>query len=241
MTLAGALLLQHLEALACVTLAQVVRPGAPVLYGAFTSNVDMRSGAPAFGTPEAFKAAIAGGQLARHVGLPWRCSGSSSSNTEDAQGGYETMTNTMGALLGGANFVMHAAGWQEGGLCASYEKFVLDVEMLQMLAESFQPVPMTDDDLAVDAIAGVAPGGHFFGEPHTLARYGDAFHEPIVFTRQNFGQWTEEGSTTAAQRANRVWKQVLADFEPPPMDDAIAAELDDFVARRTREGGAQPD
>ncbi len=240
-SLAGALLLQHTEVLAAVTLSQIVRPGAPVLYGAFTSNVDMRSGSPAFGTPEAFKGAIASGQLARHVGLPWRSSGSSSSNVEDAQGGYETMMNTSGAILGGANVIMHAAGWQEGGLCASLEKFVLDVEMLQMFAESFQPIDMADEELAYDAIAAVAPGGHFFGTDHTLARYEHAFYEPLVFTRQNIGQWTDEGSSTASQRANKVWKATLDAFQAPAVAAGVLDELDDFVARRIAEGGAAPD
>ncbi len=241
MTLPGALLLQHLELLAAVTLSQLARPGAPVVYGAFTSNVDMRSGAPAFGTPEAMKGALASGQLARHINLPWRSSGSSTSNTEDAQGGYETMMNMYGAVLGGANMIVHAAGWQEGGLCASYEKFILDVEMLQMIAESFSPIDMAHDELAYDAIATVPPGGHFFGTEHTSTRYATAFYEPIVFTRQSFGQWADAGSTTAAERASSVAKSALAAFAAPPIDDAIVAELDDFVGRRISEGGANPD
>jgi trimethylamine--corrinoid protein Co-methyltransferase len=240
-SLAGALLLQHVEVLASVALAQTVRAGAPVVYGAFTSNVDMRSGSPAFGTPEAFKGAVASGQLARHIGLPLRSSGSSSSNVEDAQAGYETMMNTSGALFGGANVIMHAAGWQEGGLCASFEKLVLDVEMLQMFAETFAPLDATEPELAYDAIAEVAPGGHFFGSSHTLDRYDRAFYEPLVFSRQNVGQWIDEGSTTASMRASGVVRATLARFEPPPIDDAVIAELDDFVARRTAAGGAQPD
>ena len=240
-SLAGALLLQHVEVLAAVTLAQTVRPGAPVVYGAFTSNVDMRSGSPAFGTPEAFKGAVASGQLARHIDLPMRSSGSSSSNVEDAQAGYETMMNTSGALFGGANIVMHAAGWQEGGLCASFEKLVLDVEMLQMFAESFAPIDATDPELAYDAIAEVAPGGHFFGSSHTLERYDRAFYEPLVFSRHNLGQWIDEGSPTASVRANTVVRATLERFQPPAIDDATLAELDDFVARRTAEGGANPD
>ena len=193
------------------------------------------------GTPEAMKAALASGQLARHVGLPWRSSGSSSSNVEDAQAGYETMMNMSGAVLGGANVIMHAAGWMEGGLCSSYEKFVLDVEMLQMLAETFQPIDMASDELAYDVIADVVPGGHFFGTEHTLERYEHAFRDPLVFTRANFGQWTDEGSTTASQRAHRVWQDTLRSFEAPPIDDAIAAEVGDFAARRIAEGGATPD
>ncbi len=240
-SMAGALLLQHLEVLASVTLAQLTRRGAPVMYGAFTSNVDMRSGSPAFGTPEAWQGALASGQLARHMGLPWRSSGSSTSNVEDAQAGYETMMNTWGAVLGGANLVMHSAGWQEGGLCTSFEKLILDVEMLQMIAEAFQPIDTSTDELAYDAIAAVPPGGHFFGTAHTLARYERAFYDPMVFTRQNFGQWTEGGATTASTRAHGVWKRTLAAYQPPPTDEAVLAELDDFVARRTAEGGALPD
>ncbi|MBA3361102.1 MAG: trimethylamine methyltransferase family protein [Acidimicrobiia bacterium] len=237
-SLAGALVLQHAEALAGITLSQITRPGAPVVYGAFTSNVDMRSGAPAFGTPEAVKAAFASGQLARYIGLPWRSSGVCTSNTPDAQAGYETMMNMMGAALGGANFILHTAGWLESGLSASYEKFILDVEMAQMFAELFSPLDSSPEEMAIEAIATIQPGGHFFGIEHTLERYEKAFYEPVVFGRQNFGQWEEAGSLTAAQRANAVWKQVLADFEPPPLDDWIRQELDDFVGRRSAEGGA---
>jgi len=239
-TLAGALTLQHAEALAGIALGQIVRPGSPVVYGAFTSNVDMRSGAPAFGTPEAVKAALASGQLARHIGLPWRSSGSCTSIVADSQAGYETMMNMMGAVLGGANMILHAAGWVESGLSASFEKFVLDVEMVQMFAEVFQPLAASAEDIAADAISSVEPGGHFFGTEHTLERYDTAFYEPIVFSRDNFGQWEESGSPTATERANAVWKQVVADFEPPPIDDAVREELDDFIERRTAEGGALP-
>jgi trimethylamine---corrinoid protein Co-methyltransferase len=240
-TLAGALALQHAEALGGITLTQVVRPGAPVVYGAFTSNVDMRSGAPAFGTPEGFKAAVASGQLARHIGVPWRSSGVSTSNVPDAQSGYETMMNMMGAISGGANLILHTAGWLESGLSASFEKFILDIEMLQIFAETFQTLVVSEAELAVDAIGRVDPGSHFFGVEHTLERYATAFYEPIVFSRLNFEQWSEEGSLTAADRATRVWKRILGDFEPPSMDAAVAEELDAFVSRRTAEGGALPD
>ena len=239
-SLAGALTLQHAEALAGITLAQVAKPGTPVIYGAFTSNVDMRSGAPAFGTPEAFKAAIVSGQLARHLNLPWRSSAVNTSNAPDAQGAYETMINLFGALQGGANMVIHAAGWLESGLSASYEKFVMDVEVLQIVAETYLPVEVSTEEIGLDAIAGVAPGGHFFGAPHTLERFRSAFYEPILFGRSNFEQWVEDGQLTATQRANGVWKEVLASFEPPPIDSAIAAALTDYVERRRSEGGALP-
>lgn len=240
-SLAGALLLQHAEALAAITLAQLTRPGAPIVYGGFTSNVDLRSGSPAFGTPEAVRGAIATGQLARLIDVPWRSSGSSASPIEDAQGAWETMFNLQGALRGGANLILHSAGWQEGGLVASFEKLILDTEMLRTIVESWQPIDTTDAELAFDAIAGVEPGGHFFGEPHTLERFETAFYDPLVATRASFEQWTEEGALDARTRANAVWKQRLAEYEQPPIDDAIAAELDDFVERRIVEGGAPPD
>lgn len=240
-TLAGALVLQHMEVLAAITLAQIVRPGAPVLYGAFTSNVDMKSGSPAFGTPEAMKGALASGQLARHVGVPWRSSGSSASNSVDAQAGYETMTNTYGAFLAGANWIMHAAGWQEGGLSASYEKFITDIEMCQMIAEVCQPVKVDDDELALEAITDVGPGGHFFGTEHTLVRFEQAFYQPVVFARTNYEQWVEEGSQRTDERATAVWEKVLAEYEAPPIDSAVRAAMDDFVAQRTAQGGAAPD
>ena len=240
-TLAGALTLQHAEALAGITLTQAVRPGAPVVYGAFTSNVDMKSGAPAFGTPEYFKAAVAGGQLARHVGLPYRSSAPNASNAPDAQAMYETMMSLFGAVLGGCNVLLHAAGWLEGGLTASKEKFILDVEVLQMLAETFQPFVVDDAEIGLDVIGETAPGGHFFGGAHTLERYRTAFYEPLVSDWANYGQWVEAGSRDATQRANETWKRVLAEFEPPALDDAIAAELHEFVARRTAEGGAPPE
>ncbi len=240
-TLAGALVLQHMEVLAAVTLAQLAKPGAPVLYGAFTSNVDMKSGSPAFGTPEAMKGAIASGQLARHVELPWRSSGSSTSNSVDAQAGYETMANTYGALLGGANWIQHAAGWQEGGLSASFEKFIVDVEMCQIIADWFKPVEVNEATLALDAITDVGPGGHFFGTQHTLDRYETAFYQPLVFERTNFEQWTEEGSRRADQRAELTWRNALENYEQPALDPGVMAEMQDFVARRSAKGGAAPD
>jgi trimethylamine--corrinoid protein Co-methyltransferase len=240
-SLAGALTLQHAEALAAVTLTQAVRSGAPVVYGAFTSNVDMKSGAPAFGTPEYFKAAVAGGQLARHVGLPYRSSAPNASNAPDAQAMYETMMSLFGAVLGGCNVLIHAAGWLEGGLTASKEKFVLDAEVLQMVAETFQPLVVDDAEIGLDVIGETAPGGHFFGGAHTLERYRTAFYEPLVSDWTNYGQWVEAGSRDATQRANETWKRVLAEFEPPAMDSAIAEELHEFVARRTAEGGAPPE
>jgi trimethylamine--corrinoid protein Co-methyltransferase len=151
------------------------------------------------------------------------------------------MMSLFGAVLGGCNLLIHAAGWLEGGLTASKEKFVLDVEVLQMLAETFQPLVVDDDEIALNAIGETPPGGHFFGGEHTLQRYRTAFYAPLVSDWSNFGQWTEAGARDATQRANETWKRALAEFEPPPLDDAIAAELEEFVERRTAEGGAPPE
>jgi trimethylamine--corrinoid protein Co-methyltransferase len=239
-TIPGALVLQHAEALAGITLAQVVRPGAPVVYGSFTSNVDMKSGAPAFGTPEFVQAAFGAGQLARHIKLPWRGSAATASNAPDEQSVYEYAMSAWGSILGGVNMMIHAAGWLEGGLTASMEKYILDIELLQNFAQIFRPLECGEAELAFEAIASVDPGGHFFGCEHTMARYKTAFYEPFVSDWSNFGTWSENGSKTATQRANEIWKRILRDFEPPPMDEAVAEALRDFIQRRTSQGGAPP-
>ncbi|MBU6379433.1 MAG: trimethylamine methyltransferase family protein [Gammaproteobacteria bacterium] len=239
-TIAGALTLAHAEALAGLALAQMVRPGAPIIYGSFTSNVDMKSGSPAFGTPEYVKASFGAGQLARHIGLPWRSSNATAANCADAQSAYESQMSLWGALLGGCNYMLHAAGWLEGGLTTSYEKFILDIEMLQMFAEVFQPVGADRDDIALEAIAEVGAGGHFFGCAHTMARYRTAFYAPLVSDWQNFGQWQASGAKTATERAAQIWRQSVEAYQPPPRDPAVVEALNDFVARRTAEGGAPP-
>lgn len=237
-TLAGALVLQNAEALAGIALAQIARPGAPVCYGSFTSNVDMRSGSPAFGTPEYTKAAFASGQLARRYGLPLRSSGVTTSNAPDAQAAYEMQMALWGALMGGTNLLLHGAGWLESGLTASAEKFIIDVEMLQMFAELFKPVEISEAALAVDAIAEVGPGGHFFGTQHTLERFETAFYSPLLSDWRNFETWQEDGGMDAAKRANRLYKETVAAHEPPPLDPARLEAIDAFIARRTEEGGA---
>ncbi|MGI9606734.1 MAG: trimethylamine methyltransferase family protein [Acidimicrobiales bacterium] len=231
-TLGAGLTQQNAEALFGIALTQIVNPGAPVLYGSFTSNVDMRSGAPAFGTPEHAKANIASGQLARRYGLPYRSSNSSASNVVDAQAAYETQMSLWGCLLGGTNLVYHAAGWMEGGLQASYEKLVIDVEMLQQMMEFMSPIDLADDELAFDAMTRVPTGGHFFGDEHTLARYEHAFYQPLVSDWQNNGAWEETGGLTATQRATQIWQTALDDYEEPSMDPAAREALDDYVARR---------
>jgi len=231
-TLAGTLMQQTAEVLAVATFAQIVRPGAPILYGSFASNVDMRSGAPALGTPEYTKCAQASGQIARRLGLPFRSSNTTVSNCVDAQAAFESQMSLWGSVMGHANLVNHAAGWLEGGLTASFEKLIVDAEMLQMIAEYLRPIDVNDDELAVEAIAEVGPGGHHFGTSHTLARYESAFYSPILSDRQNFESWQEAGSEDIAVRANAIWKQLLNEYEQPPLDPAIEEELVAYADKR---------
>ncbi len=240
-TVAGALTQQNAEALAGIAFTQMVRKGAPVMYGGFTSNVDMKSGAPAFGTPEYMKAVIAGGQLARRYNIPYRTSNTNASNTLDAQAAYESALSLWALTQGGGNFIMHSAGWSEGGLTASFEKFILDVDMLQMVAEFLAPLDTSPDALGLDAVRDVGPGGHFFGTPHTLARYETAFYSPILSDWRNFETWSEAGRPTTYDHANRVFKEKLNSYERPTIDPAVEEELDAFVARRKAEGGAPTD
>ncbi len=240
-TVAGALVEQNAEALAGMAFTQLVRKGAPVIYGGFTSNVDMKSGAPAFGTPEYMKATIVGGQLARRYNVPFRTSNTCAANAVDAQAAYESVFSLWGLTMGGGNLIMHGAGWLEGGLVASFEKFVLDCDLIQMVMEFLQPLEMTEDALGVEAIREVGPGGHFFGAQHTLARYTNAFYAPIVSDWRNNQQWLAAGKPEASQKANAVWKQALADYQEPPIDPGTRDELNDFVERRKREGGAPTD
>jgi trimethylamine--corrinoid protein Co-methyltransferase len=233
-TLAAALTQQNAEALAGITLTQLVRSGAPVVYGAFTSNVDMRSGAPAFGTPENARATLAAGQLARLYKLPYRASNSSASNVVDAQAAYESEMSIWSAVMAHANLVYHGAGWMEGGLTASFEKIVLDVEMLQMMAETIKPLPIDAREIAegLEAIASVPTGGHFFGAQHTMARYETAFYSPLVSNWQNYENWQLAGALDATRRATGIWRAALENYEKPPLDASIAEALDAFVARR---------
>ena len=234
-TIAGALAEQNAEALFMVVLTQLARRGSPVVYGGFTSNVDMRTGSPAFGTPEYVKAAFASGQLARRYGLPFRSSNVTGSNVVDAQAAYESEMAVWGAVMGGVNLLYQGAGWLEGGLTASFEKLILDAEILQMMSEVLQPIVVNEAEIGVDAIAAVGPGGHFFGSAHTLERFEHAFYQPMLADWRNFETWQDGGSHTAAERANVIWKQLLAEFEAPAMDQGTADAIDAFVARRTRE------
>ena len=240
-TIAGALVQQNAEALSGLAFTQMVKKGAPVGYGGFTSNVDMKSGAPAFGTPEYMKAQLVGGQLARRYNIPYRTSNTCAANAVDAQAAYESVFSLWGAVQAGANFMLHGAGWLEGGLRCSYEKTILDIDLLQMVAEYLTPLDLSEEALAVDAIRDVGPGGHFFGTPHTQSRYKNAFYSPIISDWRNFETWAEAGSPTAVEKANRVWKERLASYEEPWMDPAIREELNAFVDKRKAEGGAPTD
>jgi trimethylamine--corrinoid protein Co-methyltransferase len=240
-TIIGALAQQNAEALAGIALIQLVRPGAPVVYGGFTSNVDMHSGAPAFGTPEATQAAIIGGQLVRRYRLPYRLSNVNTANAPDAQAAYESAMSLWGAIMGGGNMIIHAAGWMEGGLCASFEKMVIDAEMLQLMVRFLVPPAVDRDTLALDAMHEVGPAGHYFGARHTLARYETAFYTPMLSDWRSYQSWRDAGSPDTAVRAAGLVKRLLADYQPPPLDEARRDALAAFVARRRAEGGAPPE
>jgi trimethylamine--corrinoid protein Co-methyltransferase len=235
-TMAAALAQQNAEALAGIALTQLVRPGAPVIYGGFTTNIDLKSGSPAFGTPEGAWALLVGGQLARYYNLPYRGSGSlTTSKTVDAQASYETMWNLWPAVLAHTNLIMHAVGWLDGGLTSSFEKFVIDLENLAMFRHFLAGFEVDEASLAMDMIAEVGPGGHHLGTSHTQARYQTAFHASSLADRQGYDGWLQAGGTDTAVRANRVWKEMLARYEQPSLDAAILEELVEFVARRDQE------
>ncbi len=235
-TVASALAQQNAEALAGVALTQLVRPGAPVVYGGFTTNVDMKSGSPAFGTPEGAWALSVGAQLARRYGLPYRGSGSlTSANLPDAQAAYETMWTLWPAVMSHTNLLMHAVGWLEGGLTASFEKFIIDCELLAMFYHLLGGFTLDEDSLALEMIAQVGPGGHHFGTPHTQARYRSEFYQPFISARLGFESWREAGAPDAARRAHALYKELLAQYRPPPLDPAINEALQEYVERRERE------
>ena len=241
-TVAGAITLSHAEALAAITLTQLTRPSAPVCYGTFTSNVDMKSGAPAFGTPSHFHASLAAGQLARHLGLPWRSAAGSASTTNDVQAANENQFGLWGCLMAGATVVIHAAGWLEGGLSVSYEKVVTDAEVLNMVAELCAGRAAGADEIGFDnAISHVDPSGHFFATPQTMERYNTEFYEPIVHDYANFGTWKERGAKDATTRATSVWKGILEADKRPKVDETKVEALHAFIEKRTAEGGALPE
>jgi trimethylamine---corrinoid protein Co-methyltransferase len=235
-TIPATLVQQMAEALTGIALSQLIRPGSPVIFGSFLSNIDMQSGSPQFGTPESGIGLLATGQIARHFNLPWRAGGGlNSSQTADAQAGYEALMTLMPAFLSGTNWIMHSAGWLEGGLVASYEKFVMDVELIRMLQAEFTPLEIDDASLAFDAHLEVGHGGHFLGAAHTMDRFRDCFYRPMLSSSDNFERWTRNGSKTTDVRANEIAHKKIEEYEMPAMDDAIKAELDEFVTKRKRE------
>jgi trimethylamine--corrinoid protein Co-methyltransferase len=234
----AALVQQLAEALSGIALAQLIRPGCPVIFGSFLSNIDMQSGSPSFGTPESATGLLATGQLARQFGLPFRTGGGlTSSQSADAQAAYESLMTLLPTFLAGTNWVMHAAGWLEGGLVSCYEKFIIDVELLRMLRVQFTPLEIGEASLAFDAHLEVGHGGHFLGAQHTLERFRECFYRPLLSSTSNFERWTRMGAKDAAARASDIYQRTLAEYQPPPLDDAVRAELDDFVARRRAELG----
>ena len=242
-TMSGAVAQSLAEALIAVVLAQIVRPGACVAIGTFTSNVDMKSGAPAFGTPEYMRATQMTGQLARFYKLPMRASGVCAANVPDGQSIWETSNSLWSAVQAGANMVYHSAGWLEGGLIASPEKFVMDCEILQHIQRYMDPslTATGPDEIAIEAVREVGDQGHFFGIQHTQDRYTTAFYQPFLSDWRNYEAWEAAGGIWTAQRAHQTFQDIIAGFEAPPMDEAIHEELAAFVERRKAEGGAPTD
>lgn len=239
-TVAGALVLQHAEALACIALSQLTKEGAPVSYGGFASNVYMKSGAPAFGTPEHIKLEIGSGQLARLISLPWRSAAGSAGVANDMQSAGENHMGLWGALMANATVTVHAAGWLEGGLTFGYEKYINDMEALQTIAELCKKPETGFGGMAWEALAEVEPGGHFFGAAHTMERYQTAFYEPLVADLNNHGNWIEGGSVTSDQRATKVWQDTLANFQLPVNSGDIKERLAPYISTKKAEGGAAP-
>ncbi len=227
------------EAFAGMALCQLVRDGAPVVMGSFVSHTDMRSGSPGFGGPESWFGLLATGQLARRYGLLWRGGGGglTSSLVADAQAAYESFNTMMPSFLAGANLQLHVCGWLESGLVASFEKLVIDLEIVRMLREQFTPLEITRESLALDDFAVGREDGHFFGTPFTMEHFRDCFHTPVVSTTDNFDRWTRYGGRDADARAREVWPKLLEQWEAPHLDPDVLAELEAYVARRTRELG----
>ena len=235
-TMAGAIAQAHAEVLVGVALGQLTRPGSPVIYGNFLSSMALRSGSPTFGTPEPALGSLIVGQLARRVNLPLRCSGAfTSSKLPDAQAMTESTMSMLAAIQCGANFILHSAGWLEGGLTMGYEKFIIDADFCSALHTYCKGIDLSDEQFALDAFREVGPGKHFFGSQHTLRHYETAFWDSATANNDSFEQWRDAGETRAEDRANSKMKQMLADYELPPMDDATNEALREFIDRRKSE------
>jgi len=237
-TIPSALVQQLAEALSGIALAQLIRPGCPVIFGSFLSNIDMQSGSPSFGTPESGIGLLCTGQLARHFGLPFRTGGGlNSSQTADAQAAYESLMTLLPTFLAGTNFVMHAAGWLEGGLVSCYEKFIIDIELLRMLRVEFTPLEIDEASLAFGAHEEVGHGGHFLGAAHTMERFRECFYRPLLSSSSNYERWLKQGGKDATARASEICAKTLDEYQQPPLDGAIKQELEEFVTRRRAELG----
>ena len=237
-TIPAALVQQIVEALSGIALSQLIRPGTPVIFRSFLSNIDMQSGSPTFGTPESGLGLLCTGQIARHFGLPFRTGGGlTSAQVPDAQAGYEALMTLLPTFLAGANWVMHSAGWLEGGLVSCYEKFIVDIELLRMLRHEFTPLEIDEESLAFGAHEEVGSGGHFLGAMHTLERFRECFYRPLLSSTENFDRWSRNGGQDAAERASKIWRDTLEAYEEPPIDDAVKAELKEDGDRRRTELG----
>ncbi len=237
-TIPAALVQQITEALSGIALSQLIRPGCPVIFGSFLSNIDMQSGSPTFGTPESGIGLLCTGQIARHFGLPFRTGGGlTSSQVPDAQAGYEALMTLMPTFLAGTNWVMHSAGWLEGGLVAGYEKFIVDIELVQMMQHEFTPLEIDEDSMAFGAHEEVGHGGHFLGAAHTMERFRTCFYRPLLSSSENYERWMRNGGSDAAARSSKIWRAKLEEYVAPPMDDAIRIELEEYVVRRRAELG----
>jgi trimethylamine--corrinoid protein Co-methyltransferase len=237
-TIPATLVQQMAEAFSGIALAQLIRPGTPVIFGSFLSTIDMKSGSPTFGTPESGMGLLCTGQIARRYGLPFRTGGGlTSSQVPDAQAGYEAMMTMLPTFLAGTNWVMHAAGWLDGGLVSSYEKFVVDVELVQMLKHEFTPLEIDEASLAFDAHTEVGHGGHFLGAMHTMERFRTCFYRPMLSSSENFERWSRNGGKDTAMRAGDVWRKALEEYQQPALDGAVRQELEEYVVRRRRELG----
>jgi trimethylamine--corrinoid protein Co-methyltransferase len=229
---------QMAEALAGIALTQLIRPGAPVIFGSFLSNTDMQSGSPSFGTPESAIGLLCTGQIARHFGLPFRSGGAlNASQTADAQAAYEALMTMLPTFLAGTNYVMHSAGWLEGGLVSCYEKFIIDIELLRMLQHEFTPLEIDEESLAFGAHEEVGAGGHFLGAMHTLERFRECFYRPLLSSTENFDRWSRNGGRDATERAGEIWRKTIEEYEQPPIDPGVDEELREYVARRRAELG----
>ena len=232
-TVAGVATQTLVEALVGMAFTQLVRPGAPVVFGSFASSMSMQTGAPTFGTPEPSLTLYVVGALARRLGVPFRGGGAlTASKISDAQAAYESANSLNAAVMGGVNFVLHAAGWLEGGLTMGYEKFILDVDQAGMACTFVNGVDMSENGQAMDAIRETGPGSHYLGTAHTLANFETAFYRSNTADNNSYEQWEEDGALDAGQRANAIWKRQLAAYEPPPIDGAVDAALLEFIERR---------